>query len=88
MANGRCRFHGGKTPPTPKGNKFSLKDGRFTAEAIAKRRKVGDVLRATYELLKQTDDRVRKRSDMLARNRARRKQERLQRETAASETSK
>ena len=87
MANGRCRFHGGKIPPTPKGSTFALKHGRFTAEAIEKRRKVGKVLRETYELLKQTDDRVRKRLNRLAANRARRKQERLQREAQAGKTS-
>src|SRR5215467_10469643 len=35
MANGRCRFHGGKIPPTPKGSKFALKHGLFTAEDYA-----------------------------------------------------
>src|SRR5215471_6246975 len=61
MANGRCRFHGGKTPPTPKGSQFALKHGAFTAEAIAQRRKLNEVLRAAYALLKQVDERVAKR---------------------------
>jgi len=87
MANGRCHKHGGAIPRTPKGSKFALKHGLFTAEAIEKRRKVGKVLRETYELLKQTDDRVRKRLNRLAANRARRKQERLQREAQTGKTS-
>ena len=87
MANGRCRFHGGKTPPTPKGSKFALKHGLFTAEAVAQRRKAGAALRATYELLKQVDDRVMKRSNRLAADRARRKQERQQRAAMADKAS-
>ena len=40
MPNGRCRMHGGKSPGAPKGNKNALKDGRYTAKAIASRREV------------------------------------------------
>jgi hypothetical protein len=38
MANGRCRMHGGPSPGAPKGNRNAWKHGRFTAEAIARRR--------------------------------------------------
>src|SRR3977135_3524789 len=37
--NGRCRMHGGMSPGAPKGNKNELKHRRYTAEAIAGRRK-------------------------------------------------
>jgi hypothetical protein len=38
MPNGRCRLHGGWSQGPPFGNKNALKHGRYTAEAIAKRR--------------------------------------------------
>jgi hypothetical protein len=50
MPNGRCRIHGGKAS-VPKGNKNNPKDGRYTAGAIAHRRKVGVLLRAERELV-------------------------------------
>jgi hypothetical protein len=37
----------------PKGNRKALKHGRYTAEAIAQRRKVGALLRAARKLLVQ-----------------------------------
>ena len=40
MKNGRCRMHGGTSPGAPKGNKNALKHGRYTAEAIARRREI------------------------------------------------
>ena len=40
MKNGRCRMHGGMSPGAPKGNKNALKHGRYTAEAIARRREI------------------------------------------------
>src|SRR5262249_23040191 len=40
MANGRCRMHGGMSPGAPKGNKNALKHGRYTAEAIARRKAI------------------------------------------------
>ena len=40
MPNGRCRMHGGTSPGAPKGNKNALKHGRYTAEAIARRRSI------------------------------------------------
>jgi hypothetical protein len=50
MPNGRCRMHGGKSPGAPKGNKNALKHGRYTAEAIAKRREVAVLLRTMKAL--------------------------------------
>ena len=46
MPNGRCRMHGGKSPGAPKGNKNAFKDGRYTAEAVANRREIAELLRA------------------------------------------
>ncbi|WP_321576356.1 HGGxSTG domain-containing protein [Bradyrhizobium barranii] len=44
MANGRCRMHGGSSPGAPKGNQHAYKHGRYTAEAIANRRKFSAML--------------------------------------------
>jgi uncharacterized protein YjcR len=52
MPNGRCRMHGGKSPGAPKGNKNALRHGRYTAEALARRREVGALLRAMRALAK------------------------------------
>ncbi|MDN3575016.1 HGGxSTG domain-containing protein [Methylobacterium longum] len=39
MPNGRCRMHGGSSPGAPKGQANGMfKHGRFTNEAIARRR--------------------------------------------------
>ena len=43
--NGRCRMHGGNSPGAPKGNSYALKHGRYTAEAIAERRRFAQLLR-------------------------------------------
>jgi len=53
MPNGRCRMHGGSTP---KGSRNALKHGFYTAEAIAHRRKVGELLRAARELVTQANN--------------------------------
>ena len=52
MPNGRCRLHGGMSPGAPKGNKNAFKHGRYTAEAIASRREIARLLRATNALAK------------------------------------
>ena len=51
MKNGRCRMHGGTSPGAPKGNKNALKHGRYTAEAIARRREVAALIRAARQLM-------------------------------------
>ena len=51
MKNGRCRMHGGKSTGAPKGNKNALKHGCYTAEAIARRREVAELIRAAMELI-------------------------------------
>ena len=45
MPNGRCRMHRGPSPGAPRGNKYALKHGRYTAEAIANRREIATLLR-------------------------------------------
>jgi hypothetical protein len=46
MLNGRCRMHGGLSPGAPKGNQNALKHGRYTADAIIRRREIGELVRA------------------------------------------
>ena len=50
MPNGRCRMHGGTSPGAPKGNTNALKHGRYTAEAIARRRELAACLRLMKRL--------------------------------------
>ncbi len=47
MPNGRCRMHGGASPGAPKGEaNGSYCHGRFTAEAIERRRELNAWIRA------------------------------------------
>jgi hypothetical protein len=55
MTNGRCRMHGGASPGAPTGNSHAFKHGRFTAEAIAERRKFAALVRDMKGLAKQID---------------------------------
>jgi hypothetical protein len=50
MPNGRCRMHGGLSPGAPKGNRNALKHGRYTASAVAERRKISALVRAIKAL--------------------------------------
>jgi hypothetical protein len=50
MPNGRCRLHGGLSPGAPKGNKNALKHGRYTAEALARRRELAALIRTVRAL--------------------------------------
>jgi hypothetical protein len=50
MANGRCRMHGGLSPGPPKGSRNALKHGRYTAQAIARRREIGALIRRMHAL--------------------------------------
>jgi hypothetical protein len=48
----RCRFHGGaEGSGAPEGNRNAFRHGRYTAEAIARRRKVAALLRACRDQL-------------------------------------
>jgi hypothetical protein len=57
MPNGRCRMHGGPStgPRTPEGKersrKASWKHGRYSAEAIQRRREARAIIRAIRELI-------------------------------------
>ena len=42
MANGRCKFHGGKTP---------IKTGLYTNKAIAERKRAAALMKASKELV-------------------------------------
>jgi hypothetical protein len=55
MPNGRCRMHGGKAPGAPKGNSHALRHGRYTAEVIAERRKLGALLRDMKAVAEQVE---------------------------------
>jgi hypothetical protein len=44
-------MHGGPSPGAPKGNKNALKHGRYTAEAIARRRSIAALIRAARQLM-------------------------------------
>jgi hypothetical protein len=50
MANGRCRMHGGPSSGAPKGNRNAFKHGRYTAEAIARRREISALIRVARRL--------------------------------------
>lgn len=52
MPNGRCRMHGGPSPGAPKANRNALNHGRYTAEAIARRRKIASLICAVREIQK------------------------------------
>ena len=45
MANGRCRFHGGKSTGRP------ITTGLFTKDAILEREKINQLLKETNKLL-------------------------------------
>jgi hypothetical protein len=48
-------MHGGKAPGAAKGNSHALKHGRYTAEAIAERRRLMALLRGMKGLVEQVD---------------------------------
>jgi hypothetical protein len=52
MPNGRCRMHGGMSPGPPKGNRNAWKHGRYSAEAIARRRSLAELIRQARELMR------------------------------------
>jgi hypothetical protein len=48
-------MHGGLSPGAPKRNKNALKHGRYTAEAIARRREIASLLRSMRRLAKEAE---------------------------------
>jgi hypothetical protein len=57
MKSGRCRMHGGASPGAPRGNTNALKHGRYSAEAIARRREIAALLRCMRQLVERVDER-------------------------------
>lgn len=53
MANGRCRMHGGKSLGAPMGNRNAIKHGRYTSEAITRRREITELMRAMRQTAKE-----------------------------------
>jgi hypothetical protein len=56
MANGRCRMHGGPSPGAPKGNKNAWKHGSYSAEAIARRRSISELIAAMKSSAKEVEE--------------------------------
>ena len=50
MPNGRSRMHGGMSPGAPKSNKNAFKYDLYSAEIVARRRKVATLLRESRKL--------------------------------------
>jgi uncharacterized protein YjcR len=50
MKNSRCRMHDGMSPGAPKGNKNAFRHGRYSAEAIARRREISALVRVMKAL--------------------------------------
>ena len=48
-------MHGGKSPGAPADNKNARKHGRYTAEAIAERRELAELIRSMQALLRELD---------------------------------
>jgi hypothetical protein len=46
-------MHGGRTTGAPKGNRNAFKHGRYSAEAIAGRHKIRELVRAMRALARQ-----------------------------------
>lgn len=51
MANGRCRMHGGKSTGAPQGNKNAFKHGYYTADAIAQRKLLNQLIKKSRDLI-------------------------------------
>ena len=55
LPNGCCRGYGGLSPGAPKGNKNAFKHGRYSAEALARRREVAVLIRTMKGLTAAVD---------------------------------
>ncbi len=55
MRNGRCRMHGGASTGAPKGNQNAFKHGRYSAEAIARRKEFRALMSELSDLLEAID---------------------------------
>lgn len=48
-------MHGGKAPGAPKGNSHAFRHGRYTAEHIAERRHIAELLREMKGFIDEVD---------------------------------
>lgn len=53
MKNGKCYWHGGKGSGAPKGNLNALKDGHYTAEAIAEKKFIRKLMNESRKIIKK-----------------------------------
>ena len=53
MKNGKCYWHGGKSPGAPKGNQHALKHGHYTAKAKGQQKAVRELLKITSDPMKE-----------------------------------
>jgi len=53
MANGRCRMHGGKATGAPKRNQNAFKHGHYTADSLAMRKYLSELLQSSKALLEK-----------------------------------
>ncbi len=52
----RCRMHGGTSPGAPKGNRYAWKHGRYSAAAIAERRRFRALMKSLKEGLEEVNE--------------------------------
>jgi glucans biosynthesis protein len=50
----RCFQHGGRATGAPKGNRHNWRDGFYTREAMAERRRINGFIRACLKTLRET----------------------------------
>ena len=53
MANGKCYWHGGRSPGAPRGNQNALRHGLYCKEVLAKRRRIRSLIRECKAVLGQ-----------------------------------
>ena len=49
----RCRMHGGPSPGAPRGNRHNWRHGRYSREAIERRREVAELIREMRSLMRE-----------------------------------
>ena len=53
MKNGKCHWHGGKSPGPPTGNRNALKHGLYTAKAIQEKKIIRQLVLESAKLIDQ-----------------------------------
>lgn len=53
MANGKCRFHGGKSTGPPVGNKNAFRHGLYTAEVMKEKKAIAKLIRNAKKTLRK-----------------------------------